>query len=208
TIKSLERVIVELDTLIKDRFDCEFKVISEKFNEYFKILFNGGQAKIFPIKEEPLEMNETNDGQGEGGEVIVSQSTKNLKKIKYLKKYNAIGLSGVDILAVPPGKKISSVSMLSGGERALTAIALICAIISANPAPFVVLDEVDAALDEANSERLAQILDDLSDKTQFIAITHNRATMKRANILYGVSMGSDGISKLLSIKLDDYVHDV
>lgn len=208
TIKSLERVIVELDTLIKDRFDCEFKVISEKFNEYFKILFNGGQAKIFPIKEEPLEMNETNDGQGESGEVIVSQSTKNLKKIKYLKKYNAIGLSGVDILAVPPGKKISSVSMLSGGERALTAIALICAIISANPAPFVVLDEVDAALDEANSERLAQILDDLSDKTQFIAITHNRATMKRANILYGVSMGSDGISKLLSIKLDDYVHDV
>ncbi|MFA7600875.1 MAG: AAA family ATPase, partial [Patescibacteria group bacterium] len=109
---------------------------------------------------------------------------------------------------VPPGKKISSVNMLSGGERALTAIALICAIISANPAPFVVLDEVDAALDEANSERLAQILDDLSDKTQFIAITHNRATMKRANILYGVSMGSDGISNLLSIKLDDYVHDI
>lgn len=211
TIKSLERVIVELDTLIKDRFDCEFKVISEKFNEYFKILFNGGQAKIFPIKEEPLEMDETNNEQGEiskSGEGIIPQSTKNLKKIKYLKKYNAIGLSGVDILAVPPGKKISSVNMLSGGERALTAIALICAIISANPAPFVVLDEVDAALDEANSERLAQILDDLSDKTQFIAITHNRATMKRANILYGVSMGSDGISNLLSIKLDDYVHDI
>ncbi|MFA7600682.1 MAG: AAA family ATPase, partial [Patescibacteria group bacterium] len=164
TIKSLERVIVELDTLIKDRFDCEFKVISEKFNEYFKILFNGGQAKIFPIKEEPLEMDETNNEQGEiskSGEGIIPQSTKNLKKIKYLKKYNAIGLSGVDILAVPPGKKISSVNMLSGGERALTAIALICAIISANPAPFVVLDEVDAALDEANSERLAQILDDL-----------------------------------------------
>jgi chromosome segregation protein len=211
TIKSLEKVIIELDTLIKDRFDCEFKVISEKFNEYFKILFNGGQAKIFPIKEDPLEINEISNDQGavgKDGEGPISQSIKNLKKIKYLKKYNAIGLSGVDILAIPPGKKISSVSMLSGGERALTAIALICAIISANPAPFVVLDEVDAALDEANSERLAQILDDLSDKTQFIAITHNRATMKRANILYGVSMGSDGISKLLSIKLDDYVNDV
>lgn len=133
-----------------------------------------------------------------------SQATKNLRKIKYLKKYNALGLSGVDILAVPPGKKISSVNMLSGGERALTAIALICAIISANPAPFVVLDEVDAALDEANSARLAKILDDLSDKTQFIAITHNRAVMKKANILYGVSMAEDGVSHLLSIKLDEY----
>jgi chromosome segregation protein len=93
--------------------------------------------------------------------------------------------------------------MLSGGERALTSIALICAIISANPSPFVVLDEVDAALDESNSERLAKILDDLSDKTQFIVITHNRASMRRASILYGVTMESDGVSKLLSIKFDD-----
>ena len=92
---------------------------------------------------------------------------------------------------------------IAGGERALTAIALICAIISANPSPFVVLDEVDAALDEANSERLAQILDDLSNQTQFIVITHNRASMKRANILYGVTMQSDGVSKLLSVKLDE-----
>lgn len=205
TIKSLEKVIVELDTLIKDRFDSEFKIISEKFNEYFKILFNGGQAKIYPIKEEPLDLQQSQEQEDKDSNNL--QSSKNLKKIKYLKKYNAVGLSGIDILAVPPGKKISSVNMLSGGERALTAIALICAIISANPSPFVVLDEVDAALDEANSERLARILDDLSDKTQFIAITHNRATMKIANILYGVSMGSDGVSKLLSIKLDDYIED-
>ena len=93
--------------------------------------------------------------------------------------------------------------MLSGGERALTAIALICAIISCNPAPFVVLDEVDASLDEANSERLAKILDDLSHKTQFIVITHNRASMRRAQILYGVTMEESGVSKLLSIKLEE-----
>ena len=93
--------------------------------------------------------------------------------------------------------------MLSGGERALTAIALICAIISANPSPFVVLDEVDAALDEANSERLAKILDDLSHKTQFIVITHNRASMRRASVLYGITMQDDGASKLLSIKLEE-----
>jgi chromosome segregation protein len=126
-----------------------------------------------------------------------------LKKIKFLQKHNATGLAGIEIQATPPGKKIKSISMLSGGERALTAIALICAIINSNPSPFVILDEVDAALDEANSERLAKILDELSHKTQFIVITHNRASMRRANILYGVTMGDDGVSKLLSIKLEE-----
>jgi len=127
----------------------------------------------------------------------------NTNKIKFLKKHNATGLADIEIEATPPGKKIKSVSMLSGGERALTAIALISAIISANPSPFVVLDEVDAALDEANSERLAKILDDLSSKTQFIVITHNRASMRKASVLYGVTMQADGISQLLSVKLDD-----
>jgi chromosome segregation protein len=209
TIKSLEKVIIELDTIIKERFEAEFKVISEKFNEYFKILFNGGNAKIFPLKENALadsEEGKKTESNAEGEQIALNknaQSEKNIKLIKYLKKYNAIGLSGVDIIATPPGKKISSVSMLSGGERALTAIALICAIISANPSPFVVLDEVDAALDEANSGRLASILDDLSNKTQFIAISHNRSTMRKANVLYGVTMESDGVSKLLSVKLDE-----
>ena len=202
TIKSLEKVIIELDALIKEKFESEFKVISEKFNEYFRILFNGGSAKIFPVKDEIIDDN--NEAENKDQILKDSQSLKNIKLIRRLKKYNAIGLSGVDISATPPGKKISSVNMLSGGERALTAIALICAIISANPSPFVVLDEVDASLDESNSERLAKILDDLSNKTQFIAISHNRATMKKANILYGVTMQRDGISKLLSVKLDEY----
>jgi chromosome segregation protein len=91
---------------------------------------------------------------------------------------------------------------LSGGEKALTSIALICAIIANNPSPFVVLDEVDAALDEANSIRLADILHELSDKTQFIGITHNRALMHKAKIIYGVTMGDDGISSLLSMNFD------
>ena len=199
-VKSLEKIISELDINIKDRFDHEFKIISEKFSEYFKILFNGGNAKIFKITEE--EEKGTNL-QNIDNQTISSQSSDNLKKVKLLKKHNSLGLSGIEIQATPPGKKIQVISMLSGGERALTAIALICAIISANPSPFVVLDEVDAALDEANSERLAQILDDLSDKTQFIVITHNRASMKRANILYGVTMQADGVSKLLSVKLEE-----
>jgi len=219
-VKSLEEIIYELDLNIKNRFDSEFKVISEKFNDYFKILFNGGQAKISKIMIDDLEKEEAkntssakiNPSGTDSGPLagltpieneIKNETDEKLKRLKFLKKHNAVGLAGIDIQATPPGKKIQTVSMLSGGERALTAIALICAIISANPSPFVVLDEVDAALDEANSERLAKILDDLSNKTQFIVITHNRASMRRASILYGVTMESDGVSKLLSVKLDD-----
>lgn len=216
-IKSLEEIIYELDVNIKNRFDQEFKIISEKFNDYFKILFNGGSARIYKVMLEDAEKEENKNSENSAGGAgaisnpansLISGEEKNildekLKKIKFLKKHNAIGLAGIEIQATPPGKKIQAVSMLSGGERALTSIALICAIISANPSPFVVLDEVDAALDESNSERLAKILDDLSDKTQFIVITHNRASMRRASILYGVTMESDGVSKLLSIKFDD-----
>lgn len=207
TIESLETVIKELDVVIKERFDKEFKIISEKFEEYFKILFNGGQSKIIKVMEG--EEEETDGEPSLAGEekkpLAQAEDDKlaKIKRIKYLQKHNATGLAGIEIQATPPGKKIKSIAMLSGGERALTAIALICAIINVNPSPFVVLDEVDAALDESNSERLAKILDDLSHKSQFIVITHNRASMRRANVLYGVTMGEDGVSKLLSVKLDE-----
>ena len=210
TIGSLEKIIKELDVTIKEIFDKEFKIIQTKFEEYFKILFNGGKARIIKVMEKDssiegeVDLSGTKEAKKEeeiekGG----FKSAVDVKKIKFLQKHNATGLAGIEIQATPPGKKISSISMLSGGERALTAIALISAIISSNPSPFVVLDEVDAALDESNSERLAQILDDLSHKTQFIVITHNRASMRRASILYGVTMGDDGVSKLLSVKLED-----
>ncbi|MCU0679690.1 MAG: AAA family ATPase [Planctomycetes bacterium] len=207
-INSLEKIITELDGVIKERFDKEFRVISEKFNEYFKILFNGGSAKIEKLIE--AEEEKTDISQGDNKNEIISKETNSKviedvtkQRIKLLKKGGTTGLAGIDIAATPPGKKIQSVAMLSGGERALTAIALICAIISANPSPFVVLDEVDAALDEANSERLAKILDNLSNRTQFIVITHNRASMKRASVLYGVTMQADGVSQILSVKLEE-----
>jgi chromosome segregation protein len=92
--------------------------------------------------------------------------------------------------------------MLSGGERALTSLALLFAIISNSPPPFTVLDEVEAALDEANSKRFSRIINELSNETQFILITHNRETMRQASILYGVTMSADGVSKILSVKLD------
>lgn len=205
TIKSLEEVIRELDGTIRVRFDKEFDHIAGKFEEYFKILFNGGSAKIIKVTSDELDETEGPEPvEGNMAEVEADSPVQTtLKKLKVLSRINATGLAGIDISATPPGKKIKSISMLSGGERALTAIALICAIISANPSPFVVLDEVDAALDEANSERLARILDDLSGKTQFIVITHNRAPMRKAVVLYGVTMQDDGVSKLLSVKLEE-----
>jgi len=114
---------------------------------------------------------------------------------------NGIEESGIEISAVPPGKKTKNLTMLSGGERALTSIAILSAIIANNPPPFCALDEVDAALDEANSLRIGRVFADLVGKTQFIVITHNRAIMNQSNILYGVTMQKDGVSQLLSVKL-------
>jgi len=104
-----------------------------------------------------------------------------------------------------PRKKIRGLEVLSGGERALTSIALLFAMSQVNPPPFLVLDETDAALDEANSRRYGDMIEDLSRHSQLILITHNRETMRRAGILYGVTMGRDSISKLLSVKFDEAV---
>jgi chromosome segregation protein len=95
--------------------------------------------------------------------------------------------------------------MLSGGERALTSIALIFAMSSVNPPPFLILDETDAALDESNSRRYGDMVESLAKKSQLVIITHNRETMGRAGILYGVTMGGDGVSKVLSVKLEEAV---
>jgi len=143
---------------IKTQFQESFSKINHAFNRYFKIIFNGGDAKI--------ELSEN-----------------------------------IDILATPPGKKIKNISMLSGGEKALTSLALIAAIISINKPPFVVLDEVASSLDQENSSRFAKIIKELSNYTQFIIITHNQEIIEISDILYGITMHEDGTSKLLSLKL-------
>ena len=114
---------------------------------------------------------------------------------------------GVDIVAQPPGKRLQSLALLSGGERALTAGALLFAILQVNPAPFCLLDEVDAALDEANVVRFREQLRALAERTQVIVITHNRGTIEIADTLYGVSMADDGVSKVLSLRLVETVAD-
>jgi chromosome segregation protein len=111
--------------------------------------------------------------------------------------------TGIEIVAQPPGKKLQSLSLLSGGERALTALALLFAIIEVRPVPFAVLDEVEAALDEANVVRFAQYLSHFEKETQFIVLTHRKGTMESANVLYGVTMQGSGVSKIVCVRLEE-----
>lgn len=111
--------------------------------------------------------------------------------------------TGVDIIASPPGKKLTSINLLSGGEKTLTAICLIFAILNVKPIPFCLFDEVEAALDEANVDNFGKYLNNYKDKTQFLIITHKKRTMEYANTLYGITMQESGVSKLVSVKLDN-----
>ncbi|MGN7470275.1 chromosome segregation protein SMC [Brevibacillus sp. SAFN-007a] len=111
--------------------------------------------------------------------------------------------TGIDIVAQPPGKKLQNLALLSGGERALTAMALLFAILRVKPVPFCVLDEVEAALDEANVSRFAEYMQQFSSQTQFICVTHRKGTMESADVLYGITMQEGGVSKLVSVKLED-----
>ena len=108
---------------------------------------------------------------------------------------------GIDITVQPPGKKLQNMTLLSGGEKAFTAIALLFAILKINPAPFCVLDEIEAALDDVNVYRYAEYLKKFAKETQFLVITHRKGTMEAADTVYGVTMEEKGISKLLSMKL-------
>lgn len=201
----LEQAIGNLDDTIKQQFNKSFEQINKQFDQYFKMLFNGGRASLALIKEEvplPGEELEAEDEEEEEAEEKDKEEEPVEAPIVPAGKREKV-VTGIDINATPPGKRLRGIGMLSGGERALTSIALICAIIHNNPSPFVVLDEVDAALDETNSIRFATIIEKLAHKTQFIIITHNRATMSKSRILYGVTMGDDGVSKLLSVNIED-----
>lgn len=202
-IKSTEKVIEELDEQIEKQSKKVFNKINKEFEKYFKMLFGGGSCRLVKLTREDTEEEsegvtpdrafaDTGEEQREKDETIETKIKKHKDPV-----------IGVDIQATPPGKRLKALNLLSGGERALTSIALISAIMAVNPSPFVVLDEVDAALDEANTIRFAGILSELSKNSQFVIITHNRATMEQADVLYGVTMGTEGISNLLSVHLED-----
>ena len=167
SIASLNDIIIQMDSIMKERFTNTFHSIEKEFAEVFKKLFKGGKGE--------LKLTDPDD----------------------------ILQTGIDIIAEPPGKKLNSIALLSGGEKTLTAISLLFAILNVNPVPFVILDEVEAALDDANVEMFGKYLLEKKDRSQFIIITHKKKTMEYADVLYGITMQESGISKLVSVKLEN-----
>jgi chromosome segregation protein len=164
---TLLNVVERIDATIKEMFLETFRTVGENFKNYFRRLFNGGQARVYLLDEDdPLE-------------------------------------SGIEIEARPPGKKPQVISLLSGGEQAMTAIALLFSIFSAKPSPFCVLDEVDAPLDDANIGRFLGLVDEFVERSQFIIITHNKQTMSHADALFGVTQQERGVSQLVSVRFEE-----
>ena len=190
--ESLRGLILELTT----KLDVEFKEgvhkINAQFNEFFALMFGGGTAALEVIREKKkkkeIDLELLDD------EAVVQRMDEEEE-----------GQEGIEINVSLPHKRIKGLVMLSGGERALTSIALLFAISQVNPPPFIILDETDAALDEANSKKYGNMIENLSKYSQLILITHNRETMSRAGVLYGVTMGAEGFSKLLSVQFDEAV---
>ena len=189
--ESLTGLIADLDSRLSTEFKTGVEKINAQFKEYFFLMFGGGEARLSVItppkrkkKDIDLDLEE-----GDESEVVPEEETE----------------EGINIEVILPKKKIKGLMMLSGGERALTSIALLFAISQVNPPPFIVLDETDAALDEANSKKYADMIENLANKSQLILITHNRETMSRAGILYGVTMGRGGGSKLLSVAFEEAI---
>ncbi|HAO64451.1 TPA: hypothetical protein DCQ44_00520 [Candidatus Taylorbacteria bacterium] len=203
-IEDLQKSAGDLKSLIKElteRLNTEFKTgvskINTQFSEFFKLMFGGGVAALEVVKEEKKK-NKNPDEDDMLSELSAIAEPEGAVPEKESEE-------GIDVHVDLPNKKTKGLMMLSGGERALTSIALLFAISQVNPPPFIILDETDAALDEANSRKYGDMIANLARYSQLILITHNRETMSRAGVLYGVTMGSGGASKLLSIQFEEAV---
>jgi chromosome segregation protein len=174
SIGSLKEIIQRINRTTKEMFISTFNELQQKFGEVFTQFFPGGRAELQLVEEQPEE----------GAE-------------------GASREPGVEIVAQPPGKRLKSITMLSGGEKTLTAMALLFASFLIRPTPFCILDEIDAPLDEENIGRFTAVLRELSRGAQFLVITHNKRTMAMADSLFGVTMEDPGVSKLISVKLGD-----
>ncbi|MEK7088842.1 MAG: AAA family ATPase [Patescibacteria group bacterium] len=199
--KEMEDLVVSIESLnklmadLKEKIDIEFKEgikkINIEFDKFFSLMFGGGTGSLSIIEEKKKKYARHDSTESEEE----SEEEENEEDI--------ILEQGIEINVSLPHKKVKELNALSGGERSLTSIALLFAMSQVNPPPFLVLDETDAALDEANSRKYGNMLEKLSYHSQLIVVTHNRETMSRAGVLYGVTIGNDGASKLLSVKLDE-----
>jgi chromosome segregation protein len=186
--EQLEQLIAEINTESSLRFEQTFTAVREHFQTMFRKLFGGGKADVFlELEVEEKVRIETEEGK-------TSYQTV-LRKVEPLE-------AGIEVIARPPGKQPVSISQLSGGEKAMTCIALLMSIFKSKPSPFCILDEVDAPLDEANNQRFGLIVQEFLEMSQFIIITHHKRTMQICDVLYGVTMQEQGVSKRVAVKFD------
>lgn len=191
-VRDLTKLMLELTEKIRTEFEGSLEKINKEFEKFFTVMFGGGSAKLKIIKPKVLGLT----GEEEGGNTAENIATDEGGVVPE-------DNNGIEIDVKLPRKKITSLDVLSGGERSLVGIAAVFAIVSVSPPPFLVLDEVDAPLDERNARRFAEMLREFSKHTQFIVVTHNRATMESADILYGVTLDEDGTSKVISLKFEE-----
>jgi len=196
--KQLEELIETINIESSARFEQTFNTVREHFQGMFRKLFGGGKADVY--LETELADDKTADGIGGNGAVNADGSPAPQKK-----KFDLLD-AGIEIIARPPGKQPATISQLSGGEKTMTCIALLMSIFKSKPSPFCILDEVDAALDEANNQRFNLIIQEFLEQSQFIVITHSKRTMQIADVLYGVTMQEQGVSKRVSVKFEQVDH--
>jgi len=188
----LDQAINKIDQESKLRFKETFDKINSGLQEKFPKLFGGGQAYLTLTHDDKASTMQTVAGQ----HVLDAEQESQAQ---------ASAEPGVTIIARPPGKKNSSIHLLSGGEKALTAVALVFSIFELNPAPFCLLDEVDAPLDDANVERFSKMVEEMSATVQFLYISHNKVTMEIAKQLAGVTMKEPGVSRMVAVDIEEAV---
>lgn len=193
SITSLQQLIIELKDKIEIEFKNGIKKINIEFQEFFSLMFGGGTGELNVVVESKKSRQAK----------FSEAESPDASEEAFREESEIVFEQGIEINVSLPHKKVKELHSLSGGERSLTSIALLFAMSQVNPPPFLILDETDAALDEANSRKYGDMLEKLSKHSQLIVVTHNRETMSRAGILYGVTIGSDGASKLLSVKFEE-----
>jgi chromosome segregation ATPase len=191
-LRELEGIIRDIDAEITRSFDETFAATAENFEEMIGHLFPGGSGRLRSVDLSPAPEPDV-EGEGEGGEEEAEATDED-------EEATQVDL-GVELEVTPAGKRMRQMKLLSGGEKAMTALAFVFAVFLARPCPFYILDEVEAALDDANITRFLEMVRRFSDRTQFIIVTHQKLTMDAADVLYGVSMGGDGVTKVVSRRL-------
>jgi chromosome segregation ATPase len=191
SMRELESLIRDIDEEIERAFEETFEATAKNFEEMVEHLFPGGRGRLRRVSLRPVRDDERPAGEQE----VPTDAEPELEEEEQREEF------GVEIEVTPAGKQTRKLSLLSGGEKSLVALAFVFAVFLARPCPFYILDEVEAALDDANIDRFLQLIRRFSDRAQFVIVTHQKRTMDAADVLYGVSMGGDGVTKVVSRKL-------